>query len=108
MKISGFKITSILAILSIIWLSSCRNDEFDSSIIFEDHGNFRYKKESAFCQRNPETGISSKTFFYDRNGNVVKEKISYNGIQEIKKVRVFNGSNQQLSDSTFYYRSDEW
>ncbi|WP_372949576.1 hypothetical protein [Mariniphaga sp.] len=108
MKLSGFKITSILAILSLIWLSSCRNDEFDTSLIFDEQGNFRYKKETTFCQRNPEKEISSKTFSYDKNGNVIKEVISYIGIPEIMNKREFNESSQQLTDSTFYYRSDEW
>ena len=108
MKLRSLKITTNLAILSIIWLSSCQRDDFDTSLIFDEQGNFRYKKESAYCQRNPETEISSKTFFYDKNGNVVQELISYNGIQETKIKREYNGDNQQLWDSTFNYRSGEW
>jgi hypothetical protein len=108
MKLSDLKITSILAILCFIWLSSCKQNEFDNSLIFAEQGDFRYKKERAFCQRNPETEISSKTFFYDKNGNVVQELISYKGIQETKIKREYNGDNQQLWDSTFNYRSGEW
>jgi hypothetical protein len=108
MKLRDLKITSILAILCFIWLSSCQRDDFDTSLIFDEQGNFRYKKESAYCQRNPETEISSKTFFYDKNGNVVQELIAYNGIQETKIKREYNGDNQQLWDSTFNYRSGEW
>jgi hypothetical protein len=108
MKLSGFKITSILANLFIIWLSSCRHNEFDTSLIFDEQGNFLYKKERAFCQRNPEKEISLKTFTYNKNGNVVQEIIAYNRIQEVKKKQEFNGNNQPLSDSTFYYRSGEW
>lgn len=108
MKLRSLKITTNLAILSIIWFSSCQRDDFDTSLIFDEQGNFRYKKESAYCQRNPETEISSKTFFYDKNGNVVQELIAYNGIQETKIKREYNGDNQQLWDSTFNYRSGEW
>jgi hypothetical protein len=108
MTLRGLKITSILAILSIIWLSSCQRDEFDTSLIFDEQGNFRYKKESAFCQRNPEKEFSTKTFSYDKNGNVIQELIAYNGIQEVKKKQEFNGQNQLMTDSTFYYRSGEW
>lgn len=108
MKLRSLKITTNLAILSIIWFSSCQRDDFDTSLIFDEQGNFRYKKESAYCQRNPETEISSKTFFYDKNGNVVQELIAYNGIQETKIKREYNRDNQQLWDSTFNYRSGEW
>lgn len=108
MKLRSLKITTKLAILSIIWFSSCQRDDFDTSLIFDEQGNFRYKKESAYCQRNPETEISSKTFFYDKNGNTIKELISYIGGLEEKKVQEFNGDNQLLRDSTFYYRSGEW
>lgn len=108
MKLRSLKITTNLAILCFIWFSSCQRDDFDTSLIFDEQGNFRYKKESAYCQRNPETEISSKTFFYDKNGNVVQELIAYNGIQETKIKREYNGDNQQLWDSTFNYRSGEW
>ena len=108
MKLSDLKITSILAILCLTWFSSCKQNEFDTSLIFDEQENFRYKKETAFCQRNPEQEISSKAFFYDNNGNVIKEVISYSGIPEIINKREFNESSQQLTDSTFYYRSGEW
>ncbi len=108
MNLRGLKITSILAILFLTWVTSCRHDEFDTSLIFDEQGNFRYKKESAYCQSNPEKEISSNTFFYDKNGNIIKELNSYIGGLEEKKEQKFNGDNQLLCDSTFYYRSGKW
>lgn len=108
MKISDLKITSISAILCLTWLTSCQQDEFDTSLIFNEQGKFHYKKERAYCQRNPEKEFSTKTFSYDNNGNVVQVITAFNGIQEVKKKQEFNGFNQLMTDSTFYYRSGEW
>lgn len=72
MKLRGLKITSILAILSIICLSSCQRDDFDTSLIFDEQGNFRHKKGS-FQDEAKENVYDTFVYAY-KNGKLHEKK----------------------------------
>jgi hypothetical protein len=108
MKFSTFKFKGFLSILILVFLLSCENDEFNINPPFEISKEFQFQTEKTFCQQNPENEISSKSFKYDTNGNIIETIASYNGVPELKSASTYNNNNQQLTDSTFYFRAKHW
>lgn len=108
MNLQDFKITVILAILLGIFQPSCQWNEFDESLIFDHPDEFQYQKETAFCKKNPEKEIWSKTFTRDNTGNIIEETTFINGLPDLKITSGFNSNNQKQTDSTFYNSGGNW
>ncbi|MEN8115978.1 MAG: hypothetical protein ABFS16_03310 [Bacteroidota bacterium] len=102
------KIKEILVISSVLFLVSCQKDEFDIDMNFKNKGNFFYQTQSAFCQRESEKEIWSKSFYYDKNNNLTETITFRYNKPDKKKKSVFTGYSKRLSDSTFYYRNKQW
>jgi hypothetical protein len=102
------KITRFSAILSILFFWSCNEIEYDTNLIFEKDGQFLYKTEKAFCQREPDNEIWRKTFEYDKNGNLTKEITDREYGPETKITSLYNFNNQPVTDSVFYFTNNEW
>jgi len=108
MNDQNIKITGFLSILMIFCSISCEKTEYDTDLNFEKDGEFLYKTETAYCRRNPEGEIWSKTYRYDRNGNLT-EKITYrNHAPDMKTKSTYNSNNQLVTDSIFYYTENQW
>ena len=102
------KITRFFPILLILFFISCHEIEYDPNSLFESDEEFQYKTEKAFCQNDPEFEISSKNFYYNKNGNKTEE-ITYSFGNPVFKITItYNSYNQKLSESVFYYKNDSW
>lgn len=106
--LSKFKFTVIFVFLFGLLYTSCQWNEFDESLIFEQHGEFQYQKETAFCQKNSDKEIWSKSFIRDKAGKVIEETTYVNGLPNLKITREFNSNNQKETDSTFYNSDGIW
>lgn len=108
MKFSSLKITAFLTIMVVGLLTSCEIGVFNIDPISEREEEFLFQTEKTFCKSDPENEISSKSFEYDLNGNVIETITSYKGVLDKKSASTFNNNNQQLTDSLFYFRVNGW
>jgi hypothetical protein len=108
MKFPILKNKGFLSILIVILLSSCENDEFYNSPIGEKVGEFLFQTEKTFCKTDPQNEIWSKSFKYDRDGNLTETTTFRDETPDSKSTSTFNKNNQKLTDSTFYFSENRW
>lgn len=108
MKSLTLKNIGILAILIVIILSSCEVDEFSIYPPFDNREEFQFQTEQTFCKSDPGNEISTKSFKYDKNGNIIETTTFYKENPDSKSTNTFNNNNQKLSDSTFFYGENGW
>ncbi len=102
------KITQISVIISVLFLCSCEEAEYDNNLFIKEDGEFLYKVKKTYCKGNPEYKISSKTFKYDKKGNRIEE-IIYSYDKPVSKITSeYYFQNFKTTDSYYNFTNNAW
>jgi hypothetical protein len=107
MYISKLKITGILSIIILAFLSSCEK-EYDYSLIFDESYPEQLKKEVCYCGREPDKEVGFKEYSCSKKGELDCVILNMYGSNQSKTQSFYNHSGVKTTDSIFYYSEGAW